>query len=203
MQVSHGGSYTHYRISPLILMQHRPLPHTRTKATHACCHIDMHMSHTYLNILDRQWNTVRSHPPSVLLVTDVRVYKNLQTHRKTRSSITARNLHGLGFSSRRLLGAGMDTACWITSGLVFVSPSSVALRPPPQRLKHNTKTKHWRKLWHLKFLQLLISCRHTPDSRENKHSCLSLNVPQMIFVHSLEPQMPISGGLRSQAHMRV
>lgn len=41
MQVSHGGSYTHYRMSPLILMQHRPLYHTRTKATHARCHIDM------------------------------------------------------------------------------------------------------------------------------------------------------------------
>lgn len=108
----------------------------------------------------------------------------------------------LRFSSRRLLWAGMDTACWITSGPVFVSPSPVALRSPP-RLKHNTKTKHWRKLWHFEFLQLLISCRHMPDSRENKHSCLSLDVPQMIFVHSLEPQMPISRGLRNQAHMRV
>lgn len=41
MQVSHGGSYTHYSMSPLTLMQHRPRRHTCTKATHTRYHIDM------------------------------------------------------------------------------------------------------------------------------------------------------------------
>lgn len=105
MQVSHGGSYTHYWISPMVLML--------VQKPHSVTHNSSHLS-------------------SVLLVTDVRLHKNMLTH--TRKSSKHRHTQFHCFT------ASVDAACWINSGPhVCLVVSSVVAWSPAAKIQCESK----------------------------------------------------------------